>query len=344
MTQYFLGQSPWPYLPLRAELARWVDEAFGDPEGVLIVDESGVAKCGDKSVGVARQYCGATGKIDNCQIGVFLAYASRHGHTLLDTRLYLPEEEWAKDAARREEAGVPAEVVFRTKPQLAAELVLGSGQALRHSWVTFDEGYGKDPGFLGRLEEAQERYIGEVPKSVRAWLQRPVVEEPGRGSSGRPRHKPRVRADQPAPQTVEQIAAALPARAWQRLAFREGTKGTQQAEFARLRVVVERDDLPGPELWLVVERGLDQEAKVKYYLSNAAPEVPLRTLAQVGHTRWPVEDCFLQGKQEVGLDAYEVRSWLGWHHHMTLVLLALWFLKLETQRLGEKSGRRHHVA
>jgi SRSO17 transposase len=161
----------------------------------LIVDESGVAKCGDKSVGVARQYCGATGKIDNCQIGVFLAYASRHGHTLLDTRLYLPEEEWAKDTARRQAAGVPPEVVFRTKPHLAAELVSGPGQAIHHSWVTFDEGSGKDPCFLRRLEEAGERYLGEVPKSVRVWLQRPVVEEPGRGGSGRPRRKPRVRAD-----------------------------------------------------------------------------------------------------------------------------------------------------
>ncbi len=254
MTQHFLGQSPWPYLPLRAELVRWVDEDLGDAEGVLIVDESGVAKCGDKSVGVARQYCGATGKIDNCQIGVFLAYASRHGHTLLDARLYLPEEEWANDAARRQAAGVPPDVVFRTKPQLAAELVLGPGQAIRHGWVSFDEGYGKDPVFLSRLEEAGERYIGEVPKSVRAWLQRPVVEEPGPGAKGRPRHKPRVRADQPAPQTVEQMAAALPARAWQRLAFREGTQGVQRAEFARIRVVVERDDLPGPELSLVVEQ------------------------------------------------------------------------------------------
>ena len=344
MTQHFLGQSPWPYLPLRAELVRWVDEAFGEPEGVLIVDESGVAKCGDKSVGVARQYCGATGKIDNCQVGVFLAYASGQGHTLLDARLYLPEEEWAKDPARRQAAGVPAEVVFRTKPELAAELVLGPGQAIRHGWVTFDEGYGKDPGFLSRLEEAGERYLGEVPKSVRVWRQRPVVEGPGRGRTGRPRHKPRVRADQPAPQTVAQVAAGLRVRAWQRLAFREGTKGTQEAEFARLRVVAERDDLPGPEMWLVVERSLDQEPTIKYYLSNATPEVPLLQLVQVGHTRWPVEDCFLQGKQEVGLDAYEVRSWLGWHHHMTLVMLALWFLKLETQRLGEKSGRRYHVA
>jgi SRSO17 transposase len=293
---------------------------------------------------VARQYCGATGKLDNCQVGVFLVYASRHGHTLLDTRLYLPEKEWADDLPRRERAGVPADVVFRTKPELAAELLLGPGRALRHRWVTFDEGYGKDPVFLRRLEEAGETYIGEVPKSVRAWPERPVVEEPGQGGKGRPRHKARVRADQPASQTAEQLAAALPARAWQRLTFREGSKGVQQAEFARARVVVERDDLPGAELWLVAERSLEQGPKFKYYLSNAAPDVPLLKLAQVGHTRWPVEDCFLQGKQELGLDAYEVRGWLGWHHHMTLVMLAMWFLKLETRRLGEKSGGRDHAA
>ncbi len=206
------------------------------------------------------------------------------------------------------------------------------------------KGYGKGPGFLGRLEEAGGRYIGEVPKGARLWRQRPVVEGPGRGGSGRPRHKPRVRADQPTPQPVEQVAAALPACAWQRLAFREGTRGTPPAAFARRRVIVERDDWPGPELWLVVERGLDQEAKIKYYLSNAAAGVSLLTLAQVGQTRWPVEDWFLQGKQEVGPDAYEVRSWSGWHHHVTLVMLALWFRKLETLRLGEKSSRRYHVA
>jgi SRSO17 transposase len=344
MTQHFLGQAPWPYLPLRAELVRWVDEDFGDAEGVLIVDESGVAKCGDKSVGVARQYCGATGKIDNCQIGVYLAYASRYGHTLLDARLYLPEDEWVNDATRREAAGVPPDVIFRTKPALAAELVLGPGQAIRHGWVTFDEGYGKDPGFLSRLEEAEERYIGEVPKSVRAWVQRPVVEEPGSAGKGRPRQKSRVRADQPAPQTVEQIAAALPARAWQRLAFREATQGMQRAEFARVRVVGERDDLPGPELWLVIERSCDQAPYVKYYLSNASRDCPLLELAQAGHNRWPIEDCFLRGKQELGLDDYEVRGWRGFHHHMTLVMLAMWFLVLQARRLGGKNRGRPDVA
>jgi SRSO17 transposase len=292
-----------------------MNEDFGDEDGILVVDESGFAKCGDKGVGVARQYCGATGQIDNCQVGVSLASASRHGPTLLDPRLSRPQEEWADNLPRRRQAGVPDEVVFRTKPELAAELILGTGRIGRHRWVPFEGGSGQDPAFWRRREEAGETYSGEVPKRVRAWWERPVVEEPGPGRKGRPRRKPRVRADQPASQAVEEMAAPLPAGAWQRLTFREGSQGVQQAEFARARVVVGRDAWPGPELWLGVARSLDQEPKIKYYLSNAAPETPLRKRVQVGHPRWPVEGCFLPGKQEVGLDAYEVRGWLSWHHH-----------------------------
>lgn len=343
MTQFFISQSPWDDDPLHAELVDWVNEEWGSEDGVVIIDESGFPKCGRKSVGVARQYCGATGKIDNCQTGVFLAYAGPGGHTLLDERLYLPEE-WAADRERREAAGVPDEVVFRTKPELALELIEGLGRQVRHGWVTFDEAYGKDPAFLAGLEEAEERYIGEVPKSTRGWRQRPIVEEAGASPKGRPRHKPRVRRDQPAPETVEAIAAALPSTAWKRLAYREGTKGVQHADFARVRFFPERDDLPGPESWLMIERLSGQKPEIKYYLSNAAVTCLLQEMARAGHTRWPVEDCFLQGKQELGLDAYEVRGWRGWHHHMTLVMLAMWFLKLETQRLGEKSHARNHVA
>ena len=314
----------------------WVDQELGSDQGTLIVDESGFPKCGAKSVGVARQYCGATGTIDNCQNGVFLAYASPAGHTLLDERLYLPEE-WAHDAKRRREAGVPDAVVFRTKPELALERIRSVGPNVRHGWVTFDEGYGKDPGFLSGLEERDERYLGEVPKSCRGWLQRPQVVEPTPSRIGRPRGKARVAAGQPQPQTVEEIAAALPASAWKRLCFRAGTKGTQQAHCARVRIVAERDDLPGPDLWLVTERSCDQAPYINYYLSNAAPNCPLLEMAQAGHSRWPVEDCFLRGKQEVGLDDYEVRGWRGWHHHMTLAMLALWFLVLQKRRLGGKT-------
>jgi SRSO17 transposase len=340
MTQVFLSQSPWPDQPLRHELACWVDAELGDANnGVLVVDESSFVKCGDKSVGVARQYCGSVGKLANGQVAVYLSYAGPGGHTLLDTRLYLGED-WAADEPRRQEAGVPADVVFRTKPELAAELLRQVGPLVRHGWVTFDEGYGKDPDFLRDLEERGEHYIGEVPKSVRGWLQRPVVEEPTLGRTGRPRHKTRVRPGEPAPQTAEAILAGLPATAWQRYTFREGSQGPQHAEFARVRFHVERDDLPGPELWLVFERRREQQTPVKYYLSNAERRCPLLTMVQVGHTRWTVEDSFLRGKQEVGLDDYEVRGWRGWHHHMTLSLLALWFLVLEQRRLGKKNVHR----
>jgi SRSO17 transposase len=344
MTQVFLGQSAWADEPPREELVRWVDQELGSEAGALIVDESGIPKCGDKSVGVARQYCGATGKIDNCQVAVYLAYAGPGGHTLLDERLYLPEDEWAQDAARRKGAGVPEGVVFRTKPELASELIRHVGPKIRHGWVTFDEGYGKDPEFLAGLEELGERYIGEVPKSCRGWLRRPEVQEPGAGRRGRRTSKPRVAPGQPEPQTVEAIAAALPAGAWKRLQFREGTKGVQVAHFAAIRIVAERDDLPGPELWLVIERSCDQAPYIKYYLSDARPNCPLLELAQAAHHRWPIEDCFLRGKQELGLDDYEVRGWRGFHHHMTLVMLAMWFLVLQARRLGGKSRGRPDVA
>ncbi len=227
MTQVFLGQSAWADGPPRAELVRWVDQELGSDAGTLIVDESGMPKCGDKSVGVARQYCGATGKIDNCQVAVYLAYAGPGGHTLLDERLYLPEDEWANDAAHRDEAGVPDDVVFRTKPELASELIRHVGPKIRHGWVTFDEGYGKDPEFLAGLEETGEHYIGEVPKTCRGWLRRPEVQGPGAGRRGRRTRKPRVAPGQPEPQTVEAIAAALPAGAGSGCSSARGPKGSR---------------------------------------------------------------------------------------------------------------------
>src|SRR5215212_7704772 len=208
MTQVFLSQSPWPDEPLRYELVRWVDAELGDHNnGVLVVDESSFVKCGDKSVAVARQYCGSVGKIANGQVAVYLSYAGPGGHTLLDTRLYL-NEDWVADHDRRQEAGVPATVVFRTKPELAAELLREVGPYIRHGWTTFDEGYGKDPAFLGELEERGELYVGEIPKNIRGWLQRPAVEEPT--PNGRLR-KPRVYPGEPKPQTVEEVLAQLPA-------------------------------------------------------------------------------------------------------------------------------------
>jgi SRSO17 transposase len=343
MTQVFVSQSPWPDEPVRQELVAWVADELDDADGILVLDESSFPKCGSKSVGVARQYCGATGKIDNCQVAVYAAYASATGHTLLDTRLYLPEE-WTSDPGRCRAAGVPEAVVFRTKPELALELVLAWRTQVRHSWITFDEVYGRDPGFSSGLEELGERYIGEVPKSTRVWRNRPAVQEPGAGSRGAPRRKARVAPGEPDSQTVAAVAAALPASAWKRLRVRDGSKGEQWAQFARVRVAAERDDLPGPELWLVIERTSSQQPEVKYYLSNAAATCPLLTLVQAAHSRWTIEDCFLRGKGEVGLEDYEVQGWRGWQHHQTLVLLALWFLLLQQRRLGKKNRDRDDAA
>jgi len=335
MMQVFVSQSPWPDAPLRQELGAWVETELGSPNGVLIFDESSFPKCGRKSVGVARQYCGALGKVANCQVAVYLAYAGNGNHTLLDTRLYLPET-WTTDPARCRAVGVPEGTIFRTKPELAFELLLQWRGRVRHGWVTFDEVYGRDPGFVSGLEELGERYIGEVPKDTRVWLKRPKVQEPGPSRRGAPRHKARLAPGAPSAQTVAEVAVALPASAWQRLAFREGTKGVQYAEFARVRVVAARDDLPGPELWLVLERGHEQKPELKYYLSNADKNCALKVLVPIGHSRWPIEDCFLRGKDELGLGDYEVQGWRGWHHHQTLVLLALWFLVLQQRRLGKK--------
>ncbi len=344
MTQVFLSASPWEDSPIRDELARWVAAELGTPEGVLIIDESSFPKCGDKSVGVARQYCGESGKRENCQVAVYAAYAGGWGQTLLDTRLYLPREGWAEDPDRRAAAGVPESVAFRTKPELALELVARLGGVVPHAWVTFDEAYGRDTAFLAALEELGERYVGEVPKDTRFWLESPAVEPPGRGSRGRSRTKARVELSAPGPRTAEEIAASLPASAWRRLAFREGSKGTQHARFAAVRAYPVRDGLPGPQVWLVLERSCGQEVKAKYFVSNAAAECPLADLAAAGHRRYPVEECFLRGKGELGLGDYEIQGWRGWHHHQTLVMMAMWFLLLWGRELGEKIGRRDDAA
>ena len=183
-----------------------------------------------------------------------------------------------------------------------------------------------------------ERYIGEVPKSTRFWLECPPVRPPGQGPRGRSRKKPRVDPSAPAPRSAEELARSLPAEAWQRLTFREGSKGPQRAEFAAMRLYPVRDELPGPEVWLVLERSGGQEAKEKYYVSNAAGDCPLSELASAGHRRYPVEECFLRAKGELGLGDYEVQGWRGWQHHQTLVMMAMWFLLLWGRELGESRG------
>jgi SRSO17 transposase len=332
--QKFIAQSPWSEDDLLEELQRHVTEVLGDPDAALNVDETGFPKKGTKSVGVKRQYAGCLGRTDNCQIGVCVNYRSTAGHTLIDRRLFLPQE-WAADSARREEAGVPAAVVFRTKPELALEMVQQAvGRGLPFRWVTADSVYGDSPTFVQGVRGLGKWYVADTSADARVWLTEPAVIPAGtKGPRGRATTQPRVAAK---PERVDAAVARLPAKAWKRMVVAEGSQGPRIYEYACLWVWFSEEGLPSERERLLVRRSLGQQAEVKYHRSNAAAEVALEKLAQVRGGHWSVEQSFEAAKGECGLDEYETRGWLGWHHHTALSLLALWFLGLQKRRLGEK--------
>lgn len=336
--QRLLTESPWPTAPLLRALGRYLGERLSEPDGVFVLDDTGFPKQGRKSVGVDRQYSGTLGKVGNCQIGVFLAYVSSRGHALVDGRLYLPRR-WTEDPQRCRQAGVPAEVGYQSKAALGLALL---GQArtagyLHGPWVTADEGYGEVPSCRDGLEEAGWWYVLEVPSTTPVFTTLARVAVPAWSGRGRQPTRTRVVSGEPGWQTVAAAAASLPATAWQTLTVAEGAQGPRVHRFAARRVWERRDEVPGRECWLVLRRNLDGSAP-KYYFSNAPTDTPLETLARVGAWRWPVETEFEQEKGETGLDEYEVRSWAGWYHHITLALLAGAFLLDLQQAWGEKGA------
>lgn len=337
--QHFLSAGSWPDQEILERHWGEVAKDLGDPQGVLIIDDSGFPKQGQDSVGVKRQWCGQLGKTANCQVGVFAAYASQHGYTLLDRRLYLPRE-WVEDAAyaeRRARCGVPGELTFQSKPELALEMLasIHASGALPFGWLVCDEGYGRSGSFLDQVA-AYTTYFAEIPVDTQLWQVRPQTAIPEWSGQGRKPTRDQLLPDEPLPQEVRALAAALPASAWSRHTIHEGSKGPIVADFACRRVVTVRDGLPGPSVWLVLRRNVDS-GELKYYLSNAAPDTLLETFVWLSGMRWPVERCFEDGKQEVGLGDYQVRSWTGWHHHMTLCILAHFFLVRLQHRLGDKA-------
>jgi SRSO17 transposase len=325
--QHFLYGSRWNWRPIVAEIGRLVDEHLGSDEGIVVVDESGVRRWGDKSVGIARQYIGNVGKVDNGQVGVYLTYASPHGQAFLDMRLFVPRV-WFADPVRCREAGIPPGVVFRTKPQLAAAMVEQAHRGgMRAQWLTADEAYGNNPAFLDVVNAMDWWYVVEVPVDVEVWPRRPKVLLPTpRGAVGRPRKKPRLarKSDRSVP--VAHLARRLRSRDWCRDTVAEGTKGRRVLDFAFLRVVEKRKALPARDAWLMVRRSLDQTPEIKYYLSNAPPDVDLHRMAVVGSERWRVEGAIKEAKSQTGLDESEGRNWNHWHHHTTLSILAHAFL------------------
>jgi SRSO17 transposase len=338
--QRLLRTADWDVDGVRDDLRGYVLDELGDaPSGVFVVDETGFAKQGMKSVGVARQYSGTLGKVGNCQIGVFLGYASSRGHALVDARLYLPEE-WTDDPDRCRAAGVPDEVGFATKPAQALAMVRQARSAghLQARWVTGDEVYGGNPGFRDALHDDGVWYLLEVPSTTGvcpvtgAAPTAPLV-------AGRWRQ----RDDLGRPTTIGDLAAARPADHWQTLTIGVGAQGPRVYQFAQQRVREFRAGVLGHELTAVFRRNPDG-TELKLYLTNAPPGVPLLLLGQVASRRWTIETGFEQTKGEVGLDEYEVRSWRGWHHHVALALLAGLFLLQLKQELGGKSAGPHDPA
>ena len=289
--QEFLSRVRWDADAVRDDLRTYVGEHLADPHGVLVLDETGFLKKGDKSAGVQRQYSGTAGRIENCQVGVFLGYASRYGRALIDRALYLPEG-WAGDRARRAEAGIPEEVAFATKPKLGlAMLERARAAGLPFAWVTGDSVYGADPALRRWLQARGLGYILAVTKAQRLGLAR-----------------------------VEDRAAGLPSTAWQRLSAGDGAKGPRLYDWAYLPYG--SDAAPGWEKGLLIRRSLAEPGKLAFYLTHAAHGTALADLVQIAGTRWTIEACFEAAKGEVGLDQYEVRSWTGWHRHVTLAMLA----------------------
>lgn len=328
--QGFIGWAQWDDDALRKELLGQVVRHLGQGDGVLVFDPSGFPKSGRESVGVARQWCGRLGKVDNCQVAIYLGYVSRKGHTLVDTRLFLPKE-WTQEKARLDKAGVPkGRRGYRTRHQLALEMLEQNGALLPHRWITGDDEMGRPYWFRRRLADLGERYLLAIPSNTMIRdLETPPPEYSGKG------RRPKCPW-----QGVQAWSQSRADEAWRQIDVRDGSKGPLVVEVVKRRVVsrTHRRQQGDEELLAVIRyrnRDQDEVVKVDYYLFNAAPETPLWELARVAKAEHRIEECIQRSKSEAGLADYEVRNWTGWQHHQTLSLLATWFLVRETQR-GKK--------
>jgi SRSO17 transposase len=322
--QKFIGQSHWSHRPLLNELAQHVGRELGEADGVLVFDPSAFAKQGTESVGVQRQWCGRLGKIENCQVGIYLGYVSRHDHALVDVRLFLPKE-WARRKRRRNKAGVPPEVRFRTRHELMLEMLDEQGPRLPHAWIAGDDELGRSSRFRQELQARGEAYLLAVPSNTLVRdLTAPDPPYSGRG----PRPKvPFVR--------VERWCAEVPEAAWTTMEVRDGEKGPLAVQAVRRLVQARTEGQPSEAaefLVVIRERQGDGTWKHDYLLAAAALDTPLAEFARVFKAQHRIEESLKRAKGEAGLADYQVRAWEGWHHHQALSLIATWFLTQETRR------------
>jgi SRSO17 transposase len=321
--QHFLGRSCWDHRPLLTELANQVAAELAEPDAVLVIDPSGFAKKGDDSVGVARQWLGRFGKVDNGQVGIYLAYVSRKEYALVNVRLFLPEER-ARDYDHRQKCGIPKGTTFKTRHELALEMLHEQRELLPHAWVTGDDEMGRSSKFRADLREMHERYLLAVPCNTTI---RDLDGERPIGQRGLELVRPF--------EQVQVWAAAQPEGAWTTLEVRDGEKGPLTVKVITTRVLArDEDGRIGPEELLVVIRSLEQDGswKTDYWLCNAAADIPRTELARVAKAEHRIEECLQRGKSEAGMADYEVRTWQGWHHHQTLSMIASWFLVRQALR------------
>jgi SRSO17 transposase len=303
-TQHLLGRAVWSADEVRDDLRNYVVKYLGDEEGVLVLDETGFLKKGTKSAGVQRQYSGTAGRVENCQIGVFLAYATREGRTFLDRELYVPQS-WAEDQQRRAEAGIPPEVKFATKPTLGRRMIERAQQAgVPFRWVTGDEVYGNDSQMRRWLEGRKIFYVLAVS------CQYQVFYEGAR-------------------RWAAEIAKLLPQKGWKRLSAGAGTKGERLYDWALLPLGEVDEER---QRWLLFRRSISDPTDLAYYVVSGSKKTSLEVMVKVAGTRWAIEESFESAKGEVGLDHYEVRSWGGWYRHITLAMFAHAYLTVVRAR------------
>jgi SRSO17 transposase len=335
--QHFISNAPWRHEPVIDQIGRDADRLLGaKPDSALLIDESSFVKQGDRSVGVARQWCGRLGKVDNCQVAVFAVLTDGARHTPVDMRLYRPQC-WIKDPTRCDRAEIPTEArTMRAKTDLALEMVRAArARGMRFAWVGVDAGYGKAPAFLRALDEMGEVFVADVHATQRVWTEPPGLHvPPPQSTRGRSPSKQQAAVDGI---TVEKLVAGFGADDWTRCTLRDSTRGPLRVDIAHRRVWVWDGAEAAARCWhLVVRREVGAPKRIKYSLSNAPADTPLKRLAQMQGARYWVERAFEDAKGECGLADYQAVGWRAWHHHVTMVMLAMLFIA--EQRVAHQPG------
>jgi SRSO17 transposase len=347
--QHFISNVVWDENRIISHYHSMASDDLGDAEGVLIFDESGFVKKGNDSAGVARQYCGNIGKVENCQVGVFAAYASRHGYCILNNRLFIPEKWFGDDYAdRRRKCKFPGALSFKTKPQLAVTMLeeIVCENVMPFRYLVADTIYGGSPEFLDAVEKITGVvYMVSLARDTLCWVQGPATMEKSYRYAGEERKKRVLVEEEDKPLTFEKLAKGTNDYFWYRRTVSEGTKGPITYEFMKKRVVLSKDGKPDRNVWLIVRRPVGGDvATYAYFISNAGRSTRLKAFVWLSGVRWAIEQCFGEAKTDFGMDHYEVRKYPGWRHHMITCMLAHFFLWHTRIRLGEKSTSYYDIA